>query len=319
MYNYEVSVIVPVFNGEKYISSTLKHIISQDFDNFEIIVIDDGSTDNSFEIINQVLANSTIPYNIFKQKNKGVSSARNKGIELATGEYIIFVDCDDMIDNNYISSLFNTINNFDADFALARLQKVDNNGNILSKNTFFNQNVITTYEFLEKEFKMELSFNFCQFIYRASLLKKNNIKFNEKAVYGEDAEFTYNALIKGESIAIVNDTYYNYLQHESSAISTLNYRRFEFVETLEKLNMGEDLNNLIKTQRIPKSIFGNIMYFFYNNYSFNEVILEMNKKDLFKKLKYADTSDLKFYIKSRLFLLSPKIYYKLWKKFKNSI
>ena len=87
MDDIKVSVIIPVYNQEKYISTTLDSILNQNFSDFEIIVIDDGSTDNSLKIINDKLSNSQIQHKIIHQENSGVGSARNKGIDEACGEY----------------------------------------------------------------------------------------------------------------------------------------------------------------------------------------------------------------------------------------
>lgn len=119
MDNFKVSVIVPVYNLSQYIGSTLDSIINQDFNSFELIVVDDGSTDDSLEIINEKLSKSLISYNVIHQENSGVSSARNRGIREANGEYIVFVDGDDYITGNHLSELYNG----ESDFSLIQLVK----------------------------------------------------------------------------------------------------------------------------------------------------------------------------------------------------
>ena len=107
MDNYKINVIVPVYNASKYIGNTLNSIVSQDFDDFEMIVIDDGSTDNSLKIINETLKDCRIPHKVIHQENAGVSVARNRGIDGADGDYLVFVDADDYISQNHLSSLYN--------------------------------------------------------------------------------------------------------------------------------------------------------------------------------------------------------------------
>lgn len=323
MNNTVVSVIVPVFNGEKYISKTLESLINQNFKDFEIIIVDDGSNDKSLDIAYEKLSKSEIPHKLIHQRNSGVSVARNHGIDEATGKYIVFLDHDDTVSTNHLSSLVDKITSFDADFAYTNLSKIDENGNILST-TNFNQNLVSTHEFIKLELEMKISFNFCQLIYKKELLNENNIRFSKDVVYGEDTEFAYKALMCGDTVAISKDTTYFYLQHNKSTISTVNYDRFNFVQILENVadEFNDDLSEYIKTQRIPKAIFGNMMYFFYNDYPFEEVIAQMKELELFDKLKEFKVkgfSDYKFLLKSKLFLLSPKLYYKMWKKFKNSI
>ena len=318
MDNIKVSVIVPVYNLSQYIGKTLDSIIAQDFSDFELIVIDDGSTDNSLEIINQKLSESGIDYTVIHQENRGVSNARNAGIEASKGEYLVFVDGDDYITPNHLSELYNGR----TDFSLIQLVKKD--GEIISDPYHYSSDEISCKEFIEKELKMEIPFNFCQLMYKSSLINENDIRFDENAVYGEDTEFALKALVFGDTIAISNEVTYYYIQRQDSAIRTSDFKRFEVVNIFENLaefykGMGKnDLSDLIVTSRIPKAIFGNMNYFFYNGYDFDEVISKMKELDLFDKLSKYE-GDKKFGYKIKLFLSNPKIYYKMWKKFKNSI
>ena len=318
MDNFDVSVIVPVYNSEEYIGTTLDSIINQDFRNFELIVIDDGSTDRSPQIINDKLSKSTIDYKIIRQENSGVSAARNCGISHATGKYLVFIDADDYVTGNHLSELYNG----ETDFSLVQFIKKD--GEKLSNPHHFSSEFISCDDFIKKELRMEMPFNFWQLMYKASLINGNDIRFNESLVYGEDIDFALRALLYGDEIAISNEATYYYIQHSESAINTSEFRRFEVIDIFENLaefyrSQGrQDLAELIITSRIPKAIFGNMNYFFVNGYDFDRVISKMKELDLLTKLsKYQ--GDSKFKSKIRLFLLSPKIYYKTWKKLKNSI
>ena len=318
MDNINVSVIVPVFNNSEHIGTTLDSIISQDFDNFEIIVIDDGSSDNSLEIVTEKLKAADVPNIIIHQENQGVSGARNKGIEVSNGNYLVFVDADDYIAPNHLSSLYNG----ETDFSLTQLVKKE--GEITSNPYLYRQNYISTKEFIEMELKMQIPFNFVQLMYKSDIIKKNSIRFSTDYIYGEDTYFALMALSYGDKIAISNEVTYYYIQHPKSAIRTSEFRRFDIVSVFEELanfykRQGlNDLSNLIITSRIPKAIFGNMNYFFYNSYDFDEVINKMKELDLFTKLSKFE-GDNKFSFKIKLFLLNPKIYYNVWKRFKNSI
>lgn len=318
MDNIKVSVIVPVFNNSEYIGKTLDSIIAQDFDGFEIIVIDDGSTDDSLEVISDKLKDVDIPNTVIHQENQGVSSARNKGIEVSSGDYLVFVDADDYISSNHLSSLYNC----ESDFSLIQLVKKDVETTSNPHN--YSADYISTKDFIEMELKMQIPFNFVQLSYNSDIIKKNSIKFSKDYIYGEDTHFALKALAYGDKIAISNEVTYYYIQRQDSAIRTSDFRRFDIVKIFEDLadfykRQGwDDLANLIITSRIPKAIFGNMNYFFYNSYDFDEVIAEMKKLDLFTKLSKFE-GDSKFKFKIKLFLLNPKIYYKMWKKFKNSI
>lgn len=174
------------------------------------------------------------------------------------------------------------------------------------------------------ELKMQIPFNFVQLMYKSDIIKENSIRFSSDYVYGEDTYFALTALGYGEKIAISNEITYYYIQHQKSAVRTSEFRRFEIVKAFEQLadfykKQGwDDLSNLIVTSRIPKAIFGNMNYFFYNSYDVDEVIDKMREMDLFTKLSKFE-GDSKFKLKIRLFLLNPKLYYKMWKRLKNSI
>lgn len=318
MDNYKVSVIVPVYNAEEYIGATLDSIINQDFNSYEIIVVDDGSTDQSPEIISEKLTKSTADYRIIRQDNAGVSSARNRGMQEATGEYLVFIDADDYVTGNHLSELYNG----ETDFSMVQFIKKENDK--LSTPHRFSTESITCEEFIKKELRMEMPFNFWQLMYKASIIKENSIRFNPNLIYGEDIDFALRALLYGDEVAISNEATYYYIQHSQSAIKTSEYRRFEVIEIFENLaefyrsHGRDDLARLIVTSRIPKAIFGNMNYFFYNDYDFDEVLSKMKEMDLLDKLSKFE-GDNKFKSKIRLFLLSPKIYYKTWKKLKNSI
>lgn len=318
MDNFKVSVIVPVYNASQYISRTLDSIIAQDFDSFEIIVVDDGSTDNSLEIINRCLDDCKISHKVIHQENAGVSVARNVGIDESQGDYLVFVDADDYVSNNHLSSLYNG----KTDFSLTLYAKKE--GDKLTSLDTYSQDMISTHDFIEMELNMQITFNFFQLMYKADIIKDNNVKFTPGTVYGEDTEFAHKALNYGNEIAINNEVTYYYVQHQDSAINTTEYKRFDIVEIFEglaefyKKNNKSEFADLIITSRIPKAIFGNMNFFFYNGYDFDEVLSKMKELNLLEKLSKFE-GDSKFKLKIRLFLLNPKLYYKMWKKFKDSI
>lgn len=318
MDNIKVSVIVPVYNEERYISSTLDSIINQNFKDFELIVVDDGSTDNTLNIVNDKLSDSKINHKIIHQENKGVSSARNRGIDESSGDYIVFVDADDYILTDHLSQLYNP----GYDFSLIQLVKKE--GENTSSPHIYETEEMTTENFIKLELEMRIPFNFVQLSYNASIIKDNDLKFREDVTYGEDSDFAMRTLSYGDKIKISNEITYFYIQHQSSLINTSKLKRFDYVLVLEDLaefykkqNLNE-LASLIYTSRIPRAIFGNMNYFFYNDYSFDEVIAKMKELDLFNKLSKFQ-GDRKFSLKIKLFLLNPKLYYKMWKTFKNSI
>lgn len=319
MNDIKISVIIPVYNCGRYIGNTLKSVINQNFRDYEIIVVDDGSTDNSLEIINSTLKDCGVKYKVIHQDNAGVSVARNHGIDISEGEYLVFVDGDDYILENHLSELY--VEGYD--FNMIQFAK-QHDDEISPNPNNFNFDTISTDEFIRKELNMEILFNFFQLAYRTEIIKNFDIRFTPGVVYGEDTEFALKALIHGDRIHVSKEITYYYVQRYDSAIRTTEYRRFDIVPIFENLanyyriNGKNSLANSIIYTRIPKAIFGNMNYFFYSCYGFDEVMYVMEKKDSFSKLARF-RGDLKFKTKVNLFLLNPKLYYKLWFKFKNSI
>lgn len=319
----DVSVVLPVYNGSDYIVETLESILNQDFESYELVVVDDGSTDNSLEIIKNSLKNHDIKSKIIAQKNSGVGNARNVGLENSSGEYVIFVDDDDIIGSNHIACLFENAKNNDGSFT--EMLKITEDGEIINGQELYlaisDKTRISSKDLIELELNMRIPFSFCQIMYKKELIKE---KFNENHSYGEDTEFALKNLIHMNTLGICPKPTYFYRQRDNSATKKVDFKRFEVVEIFENLagyyhmNNLDDLGELIKTNRIPKAIFGNLMYFFYHNYDYDRIIDEMNQRGLFSKLKNFK-GESKFAFKTRLFLFSPKLYYRLWKRFKDGI
>lgn len=319
----DVSVVVPVYNGSDYIGETLESILNQDFKSYELVIVDDGSTDNSLEIIKNTLSKSNIQNKVITQENKGVSNARNVGIENSSGKYVIFVDDDDIIASNHISCLFENIRDNDGSFT--EMLKITEDGEIIDMQELYlaisSKSRISSKDLIKLELKMEIPFSFCQIMYKKELLKE---KFNEDFLYGEDTDFALRNLTYMDCLGICPEPTYFYRQRENSATKKADFKRFEVVELFESLadyylkHNFDDLADLIKTNRIPKAIFGNLMYFFYHNYNYNQIMDKMNHLDLFSKLKNFK-GESKFRFKINLFLFNPKLYYKLWKRFKDGI
>lgn len=331
----EVSVIIPVYNASKYIEKTLKSLVSQSFKDFEIIIVDDGSEDDSIEIINKFLLNHDFTFIIDSQENKGVSSARNRGLELANGNYIIFLDDDDILTNNHIENLYNSLKNNNSDLSFTYLSKINNEGkyltNISDYDSIKDLDLIDSDEFIKLELDMKIPFSFVELMYKKDILDKNSIRFNENINYGEDTEFALKALVFSQNVAISHEFTYLYFQREGSITSNVYLERFDFVNVLDNFakyymdnskTRNKEVIDLIYTKRIPKAIFGNLMFLFYCDFPYDMIMDKVQSMGLLDKLRdFKSTSSLdrKFNIKIRLFLISPKIYYTFWKMFKNSI
>lgn len=236
----KVSVIIPVFNTEKYISKCLSSLVNQTLDDIEIICVNDGSTDNSLEIIEKI-ANNDARIKIINQEHKKQGAARNAGLRIAEGEYIGFVDSDDWIDLNYYEMLYNTAKKYDADIALATNVRIGN-GKTKKRLEITEEKMAETLQ--EKIDIGNQVKNPCPTnkIYRNSMLKENNIIWPE-GVFCEDKLFTIQAIYYANKIVTVPDVNYYYFRNPNSTVHTKSEKH-----TLDKNNAKKAVLNFLREQ-----------------------------------------------------------------------
>lgn len=220
MSNYAVSIVVPVYNAEKYLSKCIDSILNQTFKNFELILVNDGSKDNSL-IICEDYKVSDRRIKVINKKNEGVSIARNIGINSAKGKYIMFIDSDDWIESNMVEKMYDAIQN--SDIAVCGSKTVEKNKII--DNTLY-QSFTKEKNLIGKEIINLINRvqHRCVWnkIYKISILKKNNIMFNEEIKCGEDSIFNFTYFKYINSIKIIPDSLYNYNRIVTDSI-TLRY------------------------------------------------------------------------------------------------
>lgn len=212
-----VSVIVPVFNTEEYLSKCLNSLTNQTLKDIEIICVNDGSTDNSLKILQEYSVKDE-RIKIINQENKKQGAARNAGMRIATGEYIGFVDSDDWVDLHYFERLYNTAKKYDSDIALATNVRIGKNKFKLRLNIEWERKYTTLQDKIDvcEQWKNPCPTNK---IYRKSFIDKNSIKWPE-GVFCEDKLFTIKAVYYANSIVSVPDVYYYYFQNPKSTVNT---------------------------------------------------------------------------------------------------
>lgn len=211
-----ISVIVPVYNVEEYIERCIESIIKQTYNNIEIILIDDGSKDKSNEICD-IYAQKDKRIKVIHKENEGVSKARNVGLDIAKGEYIVFIDSDDYVETNYINTLYELSLENNSDITICGVKDENINGNIL------NESKDTTKKMLKKETLKELlNEEYFNCVCWAKIYKKKiigNVRFNENMKIAEDFDFLYK-IIDNVNIVYLDTTkkLYHYLSRNGSAI-----------------------------------------------------------------------------------------------------
>lgn len=224
----KVSIILPVYNGEKYLNRCIKTIISQTYKNIELIIINDGSTDNTKQICEEYSkVDSRVV--VINKENEGVSKARNIGLEIARGKYVTFVDADDWID---IHTYENTIKIMEEkDIDILKFSYIREYGKIKKyyKYTIDANKVILKEEYDKKIYPYMFSTydmsSVCLTIFRRENL--NKIKFDLNLKYGEDFLFITQAIIKSNKIYVMPNFYYHYFCNNTSVTNIRTYEAYE--------------------------------------------------------------------------------------------
>lgn len=205
-----VSIIIPVYNGEKFIGECLESITKQSYSNFECIIVDDGSTDRTVDVI-QGVADSR--FKIIEGKHKGSSAARNKGFLEASGKYILFLDSDDVFHGDLLSSLYETIDEHKADIAICNYRRYDtvdgNYGEKVLKGVNLPSEVFNAHDIPEQILNIFSGVPWNK-LYRKDFLKEKKITFLEDLVIGADSLFVHQTLLTTDKICYVDDTLVDY-------------------------------------------------------------------------------------------------------------
>lgn len=211
----KLSIIVPVYNVEKYLPKCLESLIKQTLKDIEIICVNDGSMDNSLAILKE-FASKDSRIRIINNQHQGVAKTRNTGIEQSTGEYIGFVDSDDYIDIDFFEKLYNSATKSNSDIAIASILKHKNFFNIYNAKYTKEETAITIQDKIKLcEDKKHFFFYAWNKIYHSGFIKENNIKFSEGQIY-EDVMFAIKALYYSNKIISVYGTKYHYIEHKNS-------------------------------------------------------------------------------------------------------
>lgn len=211
-----VSVIVPVYNCEKYVSQCINSIISQSYSNIEIIAVDDGSTDNSGYILDE-LAKQDCRLQIIHNQNKGVSCSRNVGVSAAKGKYCVFIDADDFIHKEYIAYLVKLIESNHVSIAISSKCKTKSKEEIEDKD---NVEILTAEDALALFLSPKLIVGCWNKIFCRDFLTENNIQFKPELFYGEGLHFICMAAQASNGVAVGSKKYYNYRRNNDDSATT---------------------------------------------------------------------------------------------------
>ncbi len=244
MKKMKYSIIIPVYNVEEYLDRCLKSILNQTYSNYEVIIVNDGSPDNSDNIIKSYEKEDK-RFKGYKKVNGGLSDARNYGLKYATGDYLIFIDADDYIENNYLEKVNDVLEkNKDIDVLKFKIKLVDEGENLIRMENGLNKEGVTSFEELVKLEFLEPAWSY---VYKLSFWKENNFTYLKGMIH-EDFGLTPEILMKANKIYYLNSYLYNYVQRNGSIMSSNNkeklhkkaYDMLYQYDRLIKINYNKD-------------------------------------------------------------------------------
>lgn len=319
----KISIIIPCYNIEDHLHKCINSILSQTYKNFELLLIDDGSIDNTYNILLE-FKNQDSRIRIFSHENRGVSYSRNKGVSLSRGELILFIDGDDYVKPDYVNILFGAFENLN--WPICGMIKIPERKDDNSKKTldFIKSN--STQDLNVDDFMRLIEFHLfsspnCK-IYSKDLIDKHNIRFDESVSYQEDLLFNINYSQYIDKVRILDYYGYYYVAHKSS--STRRFQKnFDHIPLIyNKLNkmVNNKYDEVVLQEFIFQTSLRKISNIFHKNSfkSGKERLLELKEtlnSEYFKfSSKYVFKSDLNMLLKCLLQLKNANlisIYFKV--------
>ncbi|HGR7586223.1 TPA: glycosyltransferase family 2 protein, partial [Streptococcus pneumoniae] len=202
----QISVVIPVYNAENTINNCIESALKQDLESFEVILVNDGSNDSTSRILEQYSDNPQVK--IFHQVNMGVSAARNLGLSHASGEYVFFLDSDDILDDGMLSKMYQFVKNNKVDLLSCwhKEPATTQYGGNENKSTSF---IARTREEIGAHFVDIFPRSACAKLFFRKIIEENNITFSTEMSLGEDMSFVYQYLMVSKSIGVIDGVYYN--------------------------------------------------------------------------------------------------------------
>jgi len=257
----KITIIMPVYNAKNYLTETIESVLNQSFIEFELIAINDGSTDNSLEILKSY---SKIDKRIIvlEQENRGVSKTRNRGINLAKGKYISFLDADDLLEKDFLKTLYKLLEKGKTDIAITGYSPFYNKPKTkvlkyTNRNLVFNNS--NKDNWFSDLLDCGLGINIWNKLYKKEMLDKFKIRFDEELSYGEDIFFCWKAILAANSISFDNFSRYYYRLSSSSASMKYHSDLYEKY----KVGFNEVVNFAIEHDMYSNKIDEDIYYYFF--------------------------------------------------------
>ena len=253
-----VSVIIPLYNNEEYIDACLQSVVNQSYKDIEIIIVNDGSKDNSLNIVEKY-ADRDNRIKIISKENGGRSSARNTGLKYSIGEFLMFVDADDELEKDSIKKLYDAINKYNSDISVGAISvKYDTHLELKNNDSwYFSIRYSGFYDVTDKLIE-DINCSTCGKIFRRSIIDKNNLQFPDGINY-EDAYWHWVYITSCRNISCIKDVVYKYYRRKNSIMSLLFDKKeknaIDHIYIVEKIyEFWNNNNNLEKHKNTALSL-----------------------------------------------------------------
>ncbi len=320
--NELVSVIVPVYNTENKLKKCINSVTNSSYTNLEIIIVDDGSEEKTALLCNQ-LKQQDKRIKVIHQKNKGVSCARNKGIDIAKGEYITFVDADDYIDEKMIKVLLTNLRKYDADISMCKYNEIYRDKKIcinkVSEIIKIQEVPNVLIDFFEKN---EIGWNVWGKMYKREIV--GTTRFLEGKRTAEDMYFLYQVLKKTKRLVIKENALYNYVKWDTSTMNSKNIDKFfDTFSLIQKVYEDSEVSEVYNESKLKFYLCKSLWFFkliVAKGTKNNTEEIEMRRKKFLNNLQRKKIK-CSFREKWELLLLNKtefgfKIYSVIWGKYK---
>ncbi|OBZ11226.1 glycosyltransferase family A protein [Bacillus sp. FJAT-26390] len=311
-----ISIIIPLYNGEEYIGNIINCFSKQLYKNFELVFVNDGSTDDSYNQLLYYKERSGLNVTIINQVNQGVSAARNIGIKESKGDYLCFCDVDDLVEDTYLYDMYNILNQRETQivFCKHKVIKAPYNQDLFSN--YIDTGHVKIVDMLTclRDFLYgRLKSGCCTIMVSKEILLNNHLQFAEGFKYSEDLHMLWRIIANCNKIAYLDKTLYKYLLRPNSATSKFNEDRFDGYVLMKELEVyfeskTPDFSSEYKKYGAAKLMWSIVWQ--ASNYKdrvqYNLFIRKYNIKNELKKL--ITFNNAKVAISSFLFIISPLLF-----------
>lgn len=307
-----LSIIIPIYNVESYLDRCMESIVNQTYKNLEIIMVDDGSPDNCPQMCDE-WAKIDSRIQVIHKSNGGLSDARNAGIDIATGSYLLLVDSDDYLELDACEKLLSAMNKTNVDFVVGAIKEI--NGCVVSyqkRSLVKSEMIYSNSEFIIKsidanEWYAPAVLN----LYNRDFLNKHDLRFKRDILH-EDMELLPRLYLSADKISYLDFPFYNYVIRDNSITTSKNdNKRIESI--LSIYDMWKNQFDLVEDSILKKKLYGVLVkHYLHSCREFG--IKKWLIKDLDLQFALRNSLNNKERLKCILFDLTPNIYVKFWKK-----